>query len=205
MFASNLQTQTTVRNEGGPVYLLIMDARGNPLALSPIEKLQNSNFPIEQMRLVDVKARMLPTGDNTARALVAKTDPAFDRQVESALQRLYDLAFLCEHPLAQLPLVTSRMAQRESANCLDRARILRGLLQEAIEQLRPNGAMPASTVIPRREWHLYLILHRAYIEGELNNWIMSWLQISEGTFNRTRRRALQSVAKVLMELELQAG
>ncbi len=206
MMTSTTLSQTTPRNIGGTLYALILDAHGKPLALAPLQQLQNTPFPAEQIQLVDAEAHVLPAPHEPANSVDAKSnatpksDAAFVREVESALKRLYDLAYLCEHPLAQLPIVTTRLAQRESPNCLDRARILRNLLQETIEQLRPHGAVPSNIAIPRREWHPYLILHRAYIEGEPNYRIMNWLQTSEGTFNRTRRQALRGVASALAEI-----
>lgn len=205
MFTSPTSLQTVPRNIGGTLYALILDAHGKPLALTPLQQLSHSPFPSEQIQLVDAEARLLPAPNVAPDSLDAKSssasnaNPAFVRDVESALKRLYDLAYLCEHPLAQLPRVTTRLAQLESPNCLDRARILRNLLQETIEQLRPHGATPSIAEIPRREWHPYLTLHRAYVEGEPNYRIMNWLQISEGTFNRTRRQALRGVAKALAE------
>ena len=50
-------------------------------------------------------------------------------------------------------------------------------------------------------WQAYLILHSAYVENQPNRDIMSRLDISEGTFNRTRRSALQAVARLLEEME----
>lgn len=208
MMTSTTHTQTMPRNIGGTLYALILDAHGKPLALAPLQQLQNTPFPAEQIHLVDAEAHVLPTAHDTAISLdaesksVPNSNAAFVRDVESALKRLYDLAYLCEHPLAHLPIVTTRLAQLESPNCLDRARILRSLLQETIEQLRPHGATPSNTAIPRREWHPYLILHRAYIEGEPNYRIMNWLQTSEGTFNRTRRQALRGVANALAEMKM---
>jgi len=37
--------------------------------------------------------------------------------------------------------------------------------------------------------------------GELNRDIMNRLYVSEGTFNRTRRRAIRGVAKAIGEIE----
>jgi hypothetical protein len=45
-------------------------------------------------------------------------------------------------------------------------------------------------------------LHEAYIEEKLNRDIMSRLYISEGTFNRTRRAAIRSLARILGEMEM---
>lgn len=199
MFATIAQPKPIGGNAGEKLYLLVMDARGNPLALSSLDKLPHSLFPSRPLELV-AETRTLPgSGENA----VAPLSPAKTLlHVESALKRLYDLAYLCEHPLAASCLVTGRLGAKPLApTCLQRACVLRELLQETIAQLRPVGAAPARSSVPRREWQPYLILHHAYIEGENNYAIMRWLQISEGTFNRTRRRALQTVAKVLMEME----
>ena len=44
-------------------------------------------------------------------------------------------------------------------------------------------------------------LHGSYVQGELTREIMARLYIGEGTYNRTRRRALRSVAKAIQEIE----
>jgi hypothetical protein len=75
---------------------------------------------------------------------------------------------------------------------------LHAVLVTAINKLRPSGKMPSP---PTREWHPFIILHDCYVEGKLNRDVMSELYISEGTFNRTRRRAIRSVAKALGEME----
>jgi len=40
----------------------------------------------------------------------------------------------------------------------------------------------------------YLVLHEAYIEGRLNKHIMQRYYLSESTFHRLRRRAVDSIA-----------
>jgi hypothetical protein len=70
-----------------------------------------------------------------------------------------------------------------------------------MNKLRPPGPEPSSQAIPPREWTQFIILHDAYVMGELNRDIMGKLYISEGTFNRTRRRAVRGVAKALEEME----
>jgi hypothetical protein len=87
---------------------------------------------------------------------------------------------------------------------LDQGKALHSLLIYAIEQLRPAGAEPSSTVVPTREWHNYLILHDSYVKDELTRDIMARLYIGEGTYNRTRRRALRSVGKMIQEMEQQS-
>jgi hypothetical protein len=73
-------------------------------------------------------------------------------------------------------------------------------LIEAIERLRPPGArpMPGSSAGPGA-WLHYLTLHEAYVEGRPNKQIMQRYYLSEGTFHRSRRRAIDAVAMDLSE------
>jgi hypothetical protein len=90
---------------------------------------------------------------------------------------------------------------KEFVTHIDRGKALSEVLVQAMNKLRPAGPEPAARAIPPREWYQFVVLHDAYVLGELNRDIMSKLYISEGTFNRTRRRAVRSVAKVLEEME----
>jgi GAF domain-containing protein len=118
--------------------------------------------------------------------------------VEMALRNLYDYAFLGDTPLAELRLVLSRLTQGQITT-LDRGKMVHEVLLEAVNKLRPSA--PISRDPPPREWYPYLILREAYIEEKANRDIMMKLYISEGTFNRTRRAAVRSVARTLGEME----
>lgn len=127
--------------------------------------------------------------------------------VEDALRQLHDVAYLGEHELAQLRVVQAHVAQKRDGTpvtFLDRGKALGETLTEALNELRPATTLPKGLQVPPREWHLFIILHDSYVEGETNRDIMSKLYISEGTFNRTRRRALRAVAKSLSEMEASA-
>jgi hypothetical protein len=128
----------------------------------------------------------------------------FGSQVEDALRRLHDYPALGEHPLAGLALVRQRQAaiQQDGASThIERGKALNQVLVEAIQKLRPEGESPKSTSVPPRQWHQFIILYNSYVLDEPNRDIMSRLYIGEGTFNRTRRRALQGVARALWEME----
>jgi hypothetical protein len=130
-------------------------------------------------------------------------EKGFVTLVEEVLRRLYDYAFLGDHPLAQLQVVAGAATARGAPMIthLDRGRALNEVVQKAITKLRPNGEEPARHTVPGREWHQYMILHNAYVLGEPNRDIMSRLYVGEGTFNRTRRRAVRGVARALREME----
>ena len=126
--------------------------------------------------------------------------------VEDALRRLHDYSYLGEHNLAQLQVVALSLEGREEGfvTHLDRGRALSEVLVQALNKLRPEREDLDRYEVPSREWYPFLVLHDAYVEGKLNRDIMSWLYISEGTFNRTRRRALRGVSKALQEMEREA-
>lgn len=124
--------------------------------------------------------------------------------VEDAFRHLHDYAYLGEHALAEMRIAELGLARRETATSLtfvDRGKALSETLIQALNALRPDIPLPKGTQVLPREWHLYTILHDSYVQGDPNRDIMGKLYISEGTFNRTRRRALRAVAKALAEME----
>ncbi|MGE5250015.1 MAG: hypothetical protein ACM3QS_07340 [Bacteroidota bacterium] len=120
------------------------------------------------------------------------------KTVEDGLRNLFDYAYLADSPLAKL----KQMEQFDGNGVvthLDRGKCVYQILLLALEKLRPPGEVPCEPI--PRQWYPYLILHDAYMENKSNNEIMMRLYISEGTFNRTRRAAIRSVARVVMEME----
>jgi hypothetical protein len=131
------------------------------------------------------------------------SDKQFVSLLEDALRRLHDYPYLGEHPLAQLAVVDwyLRDCAEGFVTHLDRGKALSEAITRALSKLRPEEQEPDRHAIAPREWHSFLVLHDAYVLGELNRDIMSRLYIGEGTFNRTRRSALRGVAKALQEME----
>ncbi len=122
--------------------------------------------------------------------LVTNPDPKFLKMVEDALRNLSDIITLGQAPLADELKISG-------ATHIDRGKTLRQDLMDAINALRPEGTRPKDSL--PREWENYVILHDAYIEGVQNREVMMRLYISEGTFNRSRRKALRGVARYLLE------
>lgn len=133
-----------------------------------------------------------------ATALPEEKNPLPVEVVENALRNLYDYAYLADSPLAGLGLVQFRLP-RGSTTHLERGKMVHELLLETLNRLNPGGNIPRDP--PPREWYAYLILKEAYIDEVSNRDIMMHLYISEGTFNRTRRLAIRSVARALKEME----
>ncbi len=123
----------------------------------------------------------------------------FVRMVEETLRRCHDVAFLGKHALCGLGIVSDALAaDDETITHLERGRALRQVLIEAVERLKLEDEVPTH---PPREWYPFIVLYDAYVVGETNREIMARLYISEGTFNRTRRRAVRAVARALAEME----
>jgi hypothetical protein len=128
-------------------------------------------------------------------------EPIPARQVELALRNLHNYAYLADLPLADLRLVRdcSESLDMGVNSFVQRGKALSSVLKEAVFRLKPDHGDPPET--PSRSWYPYLILRKAYLEGLPNRAVMAQLYISEGTFNRTRRAAIQSVARILEEME----
>jgi hypothetical protein len=133
--------------------------------------------------------------------LIAESDVGAVALVEDALRRIHDFSYLGRQPLARLLIVESRLdvGETETITHVDRGKALKETLLAVLNKLMPStdrGAEP-----PSREWHPYIILHDSYFLEKLNREVMGVLYISEGTFNRTRRRALRGMTRALAEME----
>jgi len=151
--------------------------------------------------------QMLSEQDEDTRPVLEDVDEAaFANLVEDALRQLHNYTYLGEHDLARLKIVDWHLADGDGdfITHIDRGKAVGEVLVESISRLRPAGKEPDAYGIPPRVWHQYVILYDAYVLGDLNRNIMSKLYISEGTFNRTRRRAIRGVAKALQEMEREA-
>ncbi len=138
------------------------------------------------------------TARNSAK-IESDCDQISVKDVENALRKLTDYAYLGDTNIASLKQVKLRLSADEITH-LDKGKAAYSIIREAIEKLRPAEGKVPSYPIPR-EWHAYLVLHDAYVGDKPNRDIMSQLYISEGTFNRTRRAAIRSIARVLGEME----
>jgi hypothetical protein len=125
-------------------------------------------------------------------------DEVSARAVEEALRNLYDYTYLSDSPLSKLKQV-QRLSDNPKSTHLDRGKLVYQTILDGLEKLRPLGELPGEPV--PRQWYPYLILYSAYLENKPNNEIMTRLYISEGTFNRTRRAAIRSLARTLSEME----
>jgi hypothetical protein len=122
----------------------------------------------------------------------ASSSPPLRVLVEGALRHLNDLPALSEHALLD------ELASQDGTP-LERATELRNQLEQAIERLRPSGPRPSPGASAIGGWLHYLALREAYVDGRPNKQIMQRYALSEGTFHRARRRAVDALTADLAQ------
>jgi hypothetical protein len=167
----------------------VADRIGNLLFLNNLQQhSRQANQSVTKNRVDDITFNS--STDALMLSIAINPDAEFVKIIEDGLRHLGDYSLLGESTLANQLGV-----QGESH--LERGKALYCSLLEAIETLRPSGPRPHEPL--PRVWYQYTILHDAYVEEVPNREIMASLYISEGTFNRTRRNALRSLARLLLE------
>ena len=112
--------------------------------------------------------------------------------VKEALTHYWGGPKLTESPLNQLNIVqeTSRGMDGNLANAL------RAVLRDAIDRVKPDGERKYTG-----EWILYNILEMKFMEGRKVREIALRLSMSEADLYRKQRVAIDTVAKIVMDLE----
>ncbi len=194
---------------------LLEDVGDQMAALIHTVRLQEENAQTINAMVQDFREKERTLQWQTQQMLVAKpgaeqtqrvaggAEEALLLQVEDALRHLHDFSYLGEQQLAKLQVVEQCWTKRPQVvvTSIERGKALNDVLIRALDQLRPNDPAPGRESIPPRAWHQFIILHDSYVLNEPTRNIMSRLYIGEGTFNRTRRRALSNLAKSLAEME----
>lgn len=112
--------------------------------------------------------------------------------VKEALTHYWGGPKLTESPLIQLQLIQD-MALKMEGNT---ANALRAVLREAIDRIKPAGERKFTA-----EWILYNILEMKFMEGRKVREIALRLAMSEADLYRKQRVAIDSVARMIMEME----
>jgi hypothetical protein len=121
--------------------------------------------------------------------LAKRSDLKLEAVVEDGFRHFHDYSKLARSPLVQ-------MLGIQTQSHIDAGKQVQQELQNILEQLRPAGKEPSEPV--SREWYCYTILRDAYIDDIPTRDIMSKLYISEGTYYRTRRKALRLISREIM-------
>lgn len=113
----------------------------------------------------------------------------FRSQVRDALAHLYDTAHLECHPLVP------HLVRTDASSRLTRAQMLRSLLKETVEALRPQPDIPSH--MP--EWRSYLALHYRYIKEMSLLEVEQELDLSRRQLQRELQKGLDALSAMLWE------
>jgi len=188
---------------------LLEDLADTIASVVHIARLQERSVQQIDTLLIEVREREQELQGSMREVLSAGSEPSILRGqsesetislVEDALRHLHDYPYLGDHSLAQLRIIDSHLDTHKGTfiTHIDRGRVLQEVMITAIDKLKPSYPKPSP---PTREWHQYVILHDCYAEGKLTREVMNELYISEGTFNRSRRRAVRGLTRALSEME----
>ncbi len=115
--------------------------------------------------------------------------------VKDALTHYWGGPKLTDNPLLQLRVVHEATLDHDGNS----ANALRAILKDAIEKLKPEGERHYTS-----EWILYNILDMKFMEGHKVREIALRLAMSEADLYRKQRIAIESVAKIIVEMETAA-
>ncbi|HEX7395114.1 MAG TPA: histidine kinase N-terminal 7TM domain-containing protein [Anaerolineaceae bacterium] len=114
--------------------------------------------------------------------------------VKDALTHYWGGPKLTDNPLLQLKVVQASLYQHDGND----TNALRAILREATEKVRPEGERHFTS-----EWILYNILDMKFMEGRKVREIALRLSLSEADLYRKQRIAIETVAKIIVEMENQ--
>lgn len=114
----------------------------------------------------------------------------FARWVHDAYNHLYDSHHLQNHPLGML--LAPVYAENDG---FQRSQLLRRILLDAIQSLRPQAKTPAQSP----DWRLYSLLELRYLERLSPTEAMQQLSLSKSQFFRDQSRALELATNLLWQ------
>ncbi len=113
--------------------------------------------------------------------------------VKDALTHYWGGPKLTNNPLMNLKVVETASEANEGS----RVNALRSIIKEAIEKIRPEGERKFTS-----DWLLYNILDLKFLQGKKVREVARKLSVSEADLYRKQKVALESVAQVIADMEL---
>ena len=113
--------------------------------------------------------------------------------VKDALTHYWGGPKLTNNPLMNFKVVETASGANEG----NRVNALRSIIKEAIEKIRPEGERKFTS-----DWLLYNILELKFLQGKKVREVARKLSVSEADLYRKQKVALESVAHVIADMEL---
>jgi len=136
-------------------------------------------------------APLEPTSDQLLLA-----DPDFSAMVRDALSHYWGGPKLSNSPLVRLKVVQRAMEEHDG----NTTRAMRAILEQAIDQQKPEGERSMTTA----EWILYNILELKFVQGQRVRDVARRLAMSESDLYRKQRIAIENVAGTIAQMERDA-
>lgn len=125
------------------------------------------------------------------------SSPDFADKIKDALNHYWGGPNLTDSALMRLAVVRQALEEHEG----NHQRAMRAVLEQAIENLRPEGQRSMTTA----EWILYNILEMRFIQGRKVRDVAMRLAMSESDLYRKQRVAIESVADIIADKERSAA
>ena len=143
--------------------------------------------------------RLRATGRFNQKALLLDTDWMERKEmtswVKGALTHYWGGPKLTDSPLMRMEIVKNALAENED----NATNALRSVLKKALDQLKPAGERKYTG-----EWLLYNILDMKFMEGKKVREIAIKLAVSEADLYRKQKVAIEKIADILVQMEMQA-
>jgi ribosomal protein S7 len=163
-------------------------------------RLQKSVFrSLEDLRpQVDMFQRLRAVSRyNSKTSLLEETLPPESDMAEwvrDALTHYWGGPKLTQNPLLNLQIVQQALDEHNDNS----ANALRSILRQAMDNVRPEGERRFTG-----EWILFNILEMKFVEGRKVREVATRLAMSEADLYRKQRVAIETVARVILEMEHQ--
>ena len=124
-------------------------------------------------------------------------DPEFAQKIKDALSHYWGGPRLTDDSLMGLSVVRRALDEHEG----NPQRAMRAVLEQAIENLRPEGQRSMTTA----EWILYNILEMRFIQNRRVREVALRLAMSESDLYRKQKIAIEAVAGIIADMERSTG
>lgn len=173
------------------VAMILRSRRVQQKIILSLESISSEADRIQRLRAVgqfDQAQLLVEESDQTRDADLAEW-------VKDALSHYWGGPKLTQNPLMRLKVVQEATEDHDGNN----ANALRSILRQAIDHTRPEGERRFTG-----EWILYNILEMKFVEGRKVREVAMRLAMSEADLYRKQRIAVESVAKVIRDMEVEA-
>jgi len=152
-----------------------------------------SSLQVEVDYIQDLRASSSYDQNKIYNAADRNAPPEMTDWVKDALTHYWGGPKLTNNPLMNFKVVETASEENEG----NRVNALRNIIKEAIERIRPEGERKFTS-----DWLLYNIIDLKFMQGKKVREVARKLSVSEADLYRKQKVALESVAQVIADMEV---